>query len=286
MYNVGLIGCGRWGSNHLNLLANEVGASISNLYVVDSKKIQHPCVEQCFTIEEFDDVLDLIDIAIIASPNQFHVAQAKQCLEKNIHVLVEKPLAQTMTELQPLLKVIETTSACLQVGYLLNSHPAITFLEQHLHLDEIESIEYWRTTTRTNRLSTHPVDAFLVHAIALFSHLGITILENDIVHHVEESLHSYSFTSTQNIPIKCHVGWNAKEERRHIEIVTRNDSIQVDFGNPGFCTINHHQYRTSDEQALQSQWNQFLSNIQRKQTLHAQSFEAFQHQYELFITIV
>ena len=68
MYNVGLIGCGRWGSNHLNVLANEVGTSINNLYVVDTDPIQHEVVEKCFTIDEFDQVLDLIDIAIIASP--------------------------------------------------------------------------------------------------------------------------------------------------------------------------------------------------------------------------
>lgn len=286
MYNVGLIGCGRWGSNHLEVLANEVGRSISNLYVVDSKIIQHQCVEKCFTIEEFNSVLDLIDIAIIASPNQYHVSQAKQCLEQNIHVLVEKPLAQSMAELQPLLEVMATTSAYLQVGYLLNSHPAITFLEQHLSIDEIVSIEYWRTTTRSNHSSTHPVDAFLVHALALFAHLGITICESDIEYHGEEPLHSYSFTSTKNISIKCNVGWNAKEERRHIEMITRDDSVHVDFGNPGLCTIKEQQHRMTNEQALQSQWNQFLSNIKKKQTHSTQSIETFQHQYELFRKIV
>ena len=286
MYNVGLIGCGRWGSNHLNVLANEVGTSISNLYVVDSKSIQHQGVQRCFTIEEFDDALALIDIAIIASPNQFHVSQAKQCLEQNIHVLVEKPLAQSIEELQPLLEVMTTTSAYLQVGYLLNSHPAISFLEQHLSIDEIVSINYWRTTTRSNRSSAHPVDAFLVHALALFGHLGITIRGNDIEHHVEGTLHSYSFTSTNDVSIKCNMGWNAKEERRHIEMITRNDRVKVDFGSPGFCTINSHQHEVSNEQALQSQWQRFLSNIQNKQTLSTQSIETFQHQYEMFKKIV
>jgi predicted dehydrogenase len=286
MYNVGLIGCGRWGSNHLNVLANEVGTSISNLYVVDSKSIQHQGVQRCFAIEELDDALALIDIAIIASPNQFHVSQAKQCLEQNIHVLVEKPLAQSMAELQPLLKVMTTTSAYLQVGYLLNSHPVISFIEQHLSIDEIVSINYWRTTTRSNRSSAHPVDAFLVHALALFGHLGIKIRENDIEHHVEGTLHSYSFTSTNDISIKCNMGWNAKEERRHIEMITRDDRVEVDFGNPGFCTINSHQHEVSNEQALQSQWQRFLSNIQNKQMLSTQSIETFQHQYEMFKKIV
>jgi len=182
--------------------------------------------------------------------------------------------------------VIQTTSAYLQVGYLLNSHPAITFLEQHLSIDEIVSIDYWRTTTRSNHSSTHPVDAFLVHALALFGHLGITIRENDIEHHVEGTLHSFSFTSTQNISIKCNMGWNAKEEQRHIEIITRNDRVQVDFGSPGFCTINNHQHEVSNELALHSQWKQFLSNIQNKQTLSTQSFEAFQNQYAMFKKIV
>jgi predicted dehydrogenase len=286
MYNVGLIGCGRWGSNHLNVLVNEVGTSINNLYVVDTDPIQHQAVEKCFTIDEFDQVLDLIDIAIIASPNQHHVSQAKQCLEQNIHVLVEKPLAQSMEELQPLLEVMTTTSAYLQVGYLLNSHPAITFLDQHLSIDKIESIDYWRTTTRLNRSLTHPVDAFLVHALALFSHLGIEIRESDITYRVDESLHSYSFTSTKDISIKCNMGWNAVEERRHIEITTRDATMHIDFGNPGFCTINNHQHRMRNEQALQSQWKRFLSNIQNKQTPPTQSIETFQHQYEMFKKIV
>jgi len=62
--------------------------------------------------------------------------------------------------------------------------------------------------------------------------------------------------------------------------------MHIDFGNPGFCTINNHQHRMSNEQALQSQWKRFLSNIQNKQTLPTQSIETFQHQYEMFKKIV
>jgi predicted dehydrogenase len=57
------------------------------------------------------------DGVILATPNQLHVEQALQCIDANVAVLLEKPVAHTVAAAHTLLAAVERTHARVLVGH-------------------------------------------------------------------------------------------------------------------------------------------------------------------------
>jgi predicted dehydrogenase len=67
---------------------------------------------------------DRPDGVVLATPNSLHVPQALQCIEANLPLLLEKPVATTVQEAQPLLVRAQAKGACVLVGHH-RAHSAI-----------------------------------------------------------------------------------------------------------------------------------------------------------------
>jgi hypothetical protein len=286
MYNVALIGCGRWGSNHLDMLLQQIGSSIENLYVVDSKAMDNPSIEHIFEHDEFDHVLEFIDIAVIATPNELHVPQAIKCIDRGIHVLVEKPLSTSIAELEALIQHLSMSPSTVHVGYLLNSHPAVVAAEQHLFHDTIQYLEFTRYTTRTKPEHANILDSFLVHALALCIHLGLNINVQHIDFKKEGIEHTLKLQASNGADVHFRVGWDAQQEHRTIQIHALKNRIDIDFGDPGLLMLNGIKQPTVIMSALQAQWQQFLAKIAMNQTLQPGTILEFQQAYNnLFMAL-
>ena len=70
------------------------------------------------TVSDFRKILDKIEAAVIAVPTNLHHEVAKACLERGLHVLVEKPLAATLEEADDLVNLAAKKKAVLQVGHV------------------------------------------------------------------------------------------------------------------------------------------------------------------------
>ena len=77
----------------------------------------------------------------IASPTRSHFAVARDCLERGLHVLVEKPMTASVEEARELVALAAERGLVLQVGHLERFNPALvsvadlitapTFVESH-----------------------------------------------------------------------------------------------------------------------------------------------------------
>src|SRR5665647_175429 len=92
---VGVIGAGVMGTNHGRVLAGLPGITLVG--IVDplpehrTRAIAHI---GCPTFETFDELIAAgVDAVTIAAPTHLHHQVALACIAKNIHVLVEKPIA-------------------------------------------------------------------------------------------------------------------------------------------------------------------------------------------------
>ena len=56
------------------------------------------------------------DAAVIMVPHDLHVECAKKCINAGKHVLLEKPVSNTMSGCLELLKVAESTEKVLMIG--------------------------------------------------------------------------------------------------------------------------------------------------------------------------
>jgi len=286
MYNVALIGCGRWGSNHLKVLLQQVDLSIANVYVVDSKAKSNPTIENVFDHDEIDHVLDLVDIAVIATPNEMHVSQAIKCLTRGVHILIEKPLATTMAELESFLQHLSNSTSMVHIGYLLNSHPAIVSAAQHLEHETIQRFEFIRRTTRAKPEHANALDSFHVHALALCFHLGLDVNTDGITFETEGEVHILHMKSKNGGEITIRAGWNALEEQRTVNILTEQRHVEIDFGNPGMLLLNGVLQPIETNSALLAQWQQFLEKIHENKPLNPHTILQYQQAYDGILNIV
>ena len=94
--NFAVVGCGRIGQQHIDLIVNN---SMCNLVaLVDNKdkkllSMKYNSISLFNNLDNFFNANLDVDVMIIATPNGMHASHAVQCLENNTHVVVEKPLA-------------------------------------------------------------------------------------------------------------------------------------------------------------------------------------------------
>ena len=67
--------------------------------------------------EDITQVIDQIDAAVIATPNASHAEIAICCLSRGKHVLIEKPIATSVSEGEHILAAAKKSGAVLAVGY-------------------------------------------------------------------------------------------------------------------------------------------------------------------------
>ena len=69
-------------------------------------------------ISDFREILDRIEAAVIAVPTDRHHEVARACLERGLHVLVEKPIASTLAQADDLVSLSKKQNVVLQVGHV------------------------------------------------------------------------------------------------------------------------------------------------------------------------
>jgi predicted dehydrogenase len=96
--------------------------------VVEDAREQVAAEAGCRAIVDYRDVLDEVDAVSIATPTPLHHEIAKHCLERGLHVLVEKPIAQTPGQARELIEIAARNDCVLQVGHLERFNAAILAL--------------------------------------------------------------------------------------------------------------------------------------------------------------
>ncbi|MGB5102832.1 MAG: Gfo/Idh/MocA family oxidoreductase [Steroidobacteraceae bacterium] len=83
----------------------------------------------CRAVADYRELLGEVDAVSIATPTPLHYPIARDCLEHGLHVLVEKPVTETLEEARSLVEVAARSGRVLQVGHLERFNAAILALE-------------------------------------------------------------------------------------------------------------------------------------------------------------
>jgi len=79
-------------------------------------------------VADYREMLGEVDAVSIATPTPLHYQIARECLERGVHVLVEKPITRTLAEARSLVELAAKASRLLQVGHLERFNSAILAL--------------------------------------------------------------------------------------------------------------------------------------------------------------
>jgi predicted dehydrogenase len=130
---IGVIGTGHLGNIHTKLLQQIPGCELIGIFDKNPEQAQE--VAKTYGITAFPTVaalLEKVDAVSIATITSAHHEIAKQCLEQNKHVLVEKPITVTIPEAEELVAIAAARKLILQVGHIERFNPALLSLEHYL----------------------------------------------------------------------------------------------------------------------------------------------------------
>ena len=131
---VAVIGVGYLGRFHAQKYAALPGCRL--VAVADARADAGAVVAQELgtrTVGDYRELLGQVDAVSIVTPTAAHFEIALAFLETGAHVLVEKPITETVAQAQQLVTAARAAGRVLQVGHLERFNPAIIAAEPHLH---------------------------------------------------------------------------------------------------------------------------------------------------------
>jgi UDP-N-acetylglucosamine 3-dehydrogenase len=125
---IGLAGLGSMGRNHLRILAGRTDIRLAA--IADPVAEALAAAVATSGAQAFDEPLAMIaeaelDALVIAAPTTSHVPLALAAIQRNIAVLVEKPLAESAEEGERIVIAARERSVPVQVGHVERFNPAV-----------------------------------------------------------------------------------------------------------------------------------------------------------------
>jgi virulence factor len=170
---VGVIGTGTMGQRHCRVYSNLRHAHLEGL--LDAEASVGNRIAESYGVafyNRLDDLLERVDAVSLAVPTPMHFDIAAHCLARGVHVLVEKPMTETLEQARELTQLAEASGLVVQVGHIERFNP--TYMELKHVLEGMSVL-----TIGSRRLSPYAgsntdVDVILdlmIHDIDLMSDL-------------------------------------------------------------------------------------------------------------------
>lgn len=144
--NIAQIGVGYWGPNLLrNLIANE---RCYVTKVVDQSEDRRNYVKKLYpgvdVICDANDVMQdqEIDAVVIATPVASHFNLAIDALERGKHILVEKPIARTIEEVEQISELSKQNHKVAMVGHTFLFNSAVRYIKKMIDSNLLGQIRY------------------------------------------------------------------------------------------------------------------------------------------------
>ncbi len=132
---VAVVGFGVMGKNHAGVYAALPYTDL--VAVVDPSEERRAEAAQRFAVATYPDVPAMlaaarVDAASVAAPTSYHYRVTKELLNRGVHVLVEKPVAESVAEAEALAETSRRTGLILQVGHITRFYQAVELLGERI----------------------------------------------------------------------------------------------------------------------------------------------------------
>lgn len=132
----GIFGLGHLGKTHLKLVkeicSERSEIELTGIFDTDGEKNKNISEENNLAVNELaDELISKINTAIIVTPTSSHFDLASKCIGKNINTFIEKPVAETTSQAENLLRISEGKNIRIQVGHIERFNSAILALDSY-----------------------------------------------------------------------------------------------------------------------------------------------------------
>jgi predicted dehydrogenase len=166
----GVIGVGSMGQHHARVYSELPSTTLVGVTDTDSEQAVQVASEYDSTAMGRAELLEVVDVVSVAVPTPFHADIVGECIEANVHVLVEKPFVDDRARGRELANDARAAGITLQVGHIERFNPAIQVLDDIVPDLDIVSIDIDRLGPPLDRgnednviidLMIHDVDILL-----------------------------------------------------------------------------------------------------------------------------
>ncbi|XDE63916.1 Gfo/Idh/MocA family oxidoreductase [Arthrospira platensis BEA 1257B] len=170
---IGVIGVGNMGQHHtrvLSLLKDVQLVGVSDVNV--ERGLDTASKYQVRFFEDYRDLLEYVDAVCVAVPTRLHHSVGMTCLSVGVHVLIEKPIAASISEAESLVNAAAEYQRILQVGHIERFNPAFAELGKVLKTEEVLALEAHRMSPYSHRANDVSVVLdLMIHDIDLLMDL-------------------------------------------------------------------------------------------------------------------
>ena len=234
---VGVIGAGVMGSNHARVLAGLPGVSLVGVVDPSPAHLARTAeLANCRGFETLDQLIaEGVDAVTIAAPTHLHHEVALACIARNIHVLVEKPIASTVAEGREIVAAAQQAGVTLMVGHVERFNPAVAAVKQAIAGEDILSIAITRVGPFPPRMSNVGVVIDLaVHDIDLirwFTESDIVEVQPQLSSAVaeREDIALLQFRTASGVLAHINTNWLTPFKARSVTVATRGKYVMGDL---------------------------------------------------------
>lgn len=266
----GVIGVGRMGQHHCRIYAGLRQVQFVGVY--DQEWEKAAAIAGRYGVQAYPSAAALlgeVDAVSIATPTPTHYPLVMQALACGVHVLVEKPLADTLAAASDLARAANHSSRVVQVGHIERFNPPYLELRNVLEGMPIIAANFRRLSPYRN--SNTDVDVVLdlmIHDLDLV--LDLTGHPPAIIHAVgrspfSDSLdHSVALLQYDDGAVMTLTASRITEQKiRALEVTTADTYIEVDLLHKGISV--HHgatgEYRSQNQTGVKYRQESIIERI-------------------------
>jgi predicted dehydrogenase len=234
---MGVVGVGVMGSNHARVLAEFPGVTLAGVADPDGRQAHYVGnALGCPALASVTELLDHgVDAVTIAAPTHLHRDIAIECIERGVHILVEKPIASTVVEGEDIIGAARCAGLTLMVGHVERFNPAVEAIAAAIRNEDILSIAITRVGPFPPRMSNVGVVIDLaVHDIDLicwFTRSQITEVQPQLSNAIadREDIALLQFRTASGVLAHINTNWLTPFKARTVHVATKRKYVIGDL---------------------------------------------------------
>lgn len=281
----GIVGVGKAGSFHLKALRRL--KVIKNIYPVDidPQKLSQYKKEGEEAFSDYKNLKGKVDFVVIATPTSIHFEVARFFLDNKIPVLVEKPLANSLTEADKLISLSQKNKTLLFVGHIERYNNAYIYTKNLIKNPEF--IECHRLSMYPYRsldisvvldLMIHDLDIILditKDKVKKIDAVGVKVLSG------YEDIANARITFQKGCIANVTASRVSKEQVRKFRVFSSNAYISIDYATQEVeiyqkikDEIRKKVLRIQKEEPLKKELDEFINLVKKRALSYSSSQKA------------
>lgn len=234
---VGVIGLGWMGRLHLRVYSETPKVELAGVADLDRSALQN--VKESYEIPVYTELSDLLDQNLdavsVCVPTSLHFEVGMAVMQRDVALIIEKPLASTAAEGEALVAEAEKRGLPLMVGHIERFNPAVQRVKSLIQEDEAISIQIERVGPYPPRiqdvgvikdLGSHDIDLIRYLSGAEFKRV-FAVTSTTIGKHEDTAIISAEMEN--GVLGQITTNWVTPYKSRNIRVATKNGYIEANL---------------------------------------------------------